>query len=430
MFFAQSYVSAFDGAGPPAGAAVEFDPRCAPLAIRVSALVRHVSTVLKLRTYFSSTLTPFVCPQCSRYSGKLGKYWLGPIDPTRPHDEPQGGYGLVKAGINSETGERVCCKLSHLEYEGTEAQRLEIVLQAGLKHVNVVNLKDVVFEKPAGRPKKQLCMIMELVAGGELFSEVVDQGGFGEDKARFYFRQILEGMAYCHTRKLAHRDIKLENLLLTGDRQFVKIAGFELAKSVSEPQYDKYVAPEMCTWSGKVLAEYDGFKSDMWACGVCLYAMTECRFPFMLRLNARRGSLPSDGGLDPDSLRSIQKAQYELNPERSPEYVAFLKRLLCPDAATRCIATEALMDPWILMGGGVTAAWTVDEVVAKVDAMDSSSMVVPTGYAQSEWVEQLKRVMTAKGDAEDDEEEAGFAAQGGGEDEPEMQDGEDEDDAF
>ena len=42
----------------------------------------------------------------SLYPEKLGKYWLGPIDPTRPHDEPQGGYGLVKAGIDSQTERR------------------------------------------------------------------------------------------------------------------------------------------------------------------------------------------------------------------------------------------------------------------------------------------------------------------------------------
>eukprot|EP01044_Picomonas_judraskeda_P021230 COSAG03_NODE_4942_length_1382_cov_3.820093_2_plen_130_part_00 len=82
----------------------------------------------------------------------------------------------MKAGVNSGTGERVCCKLSHLEYEGSEAQRMEIILQAGLKHPNIVDLKDIVYEKPAGRQRKQICMIMELLTGGELFSEVVDEG--------------------------------------------------------------------------------------------------------------------------------------------------------------------------------------------------------------------------------------------------------------
>jgi hypothetical protein len=166
----------------------------------------------------------------SRYPIQLGKYWLGPIDPTRPHDDPGGGYGVctavwaafssdrstaptqnwfgrggrrclthqlrgglagsVKAGINSDTGERVCCKLSHEEYEGTEAQvydcsihclltvprhqsssqfwlvmptlgvvpqRIEIVLQAGLKHMGIVDLKDIVYEPPSRGSRTGRC---------------------------------------------------------------------------------------------------------------------------------------------------------------------------------------------------------------------------------------------------------------------------------
>ena len=147
---------------------------------------------------------------------------------------------------------------------------------AGLKHENVVDLKDVVYEPPAGRSRVgKIRMIMELLSGGELFSEVVDNGGLSEDRSRHFFRQILLGMAYCHGRSLIHRDIKLENLLLTGDKQTVKIADFGLAKDVSEDAARtvigtaKYVAPEMLAG-----AEYDGFKSDMWSCGVCLYCMT------------------------------------------------------------------------------------------------------------------------------------------------------------
>jgi hypothetical protein len=66
-----------------------------------------------------------------RFPFKIGKYWLGPMDPSKkwdPDDERfRGGYGYVCAGINSETGEHVCCKMNHnLEYEGTEEQRLEV----------------------------------------------------------------------------------------------------------------------------------------------------------------------------------------------------------------------------------------------------------------------------------------------------------------
>jgi serine/threonine protein kinase len=353
-----------------------------------------------------------LCPPCSRYPEPFGKYWLGPIDPTRPHDEPPGGrYGLRKAGVNSETGESICCKISHLGYEGSEAQRVEIALHAGLRHVNVVDLKDIVFEKPAGRPKKQLCVIMELMAGGDLFSVVADQGGLSEDKTRIYFRQILEGMAYCHARKLIHRNIKLEALLLTGGRTTVKIADFGRARNASEDQTDDsvsvdlYSAPERLTG-----AEYDGFKSDVWSAGVCLYAMTEAKFPFVKlhRIRARRDSLSGlypgfgppaafDGARTEILKEDLVKGSYrQLKPDRSPEYMAFLKRLLCPDVATRYTAAEALMDPWILGDD-----WTVEAVQAKVAAMDSSSVVVPSGYAQADWVEQVKRVIARKYDSAD-----------------------------
>jgi serine/threonine protein kinase len=287
---------------------------------------------------------------------------------------------------------------------------MEIILQAGLQHENIVDLKDIVFEKPAGRPKKQICMIMELLTGGELFSEVVDNGGLPEPRARDYFKQVLLGMAYCHARKLVHRDIKLENLLLTGDRQTVKIADFGLAKNVSEDAAKtvigtaKYVAPEMLAG-----AEYDGFKSDIWSCGVCLYCMTECRFPFMKAGNDSVGGhgvhQTTAGNLR--LMKDLQAANYVLKAERSPEYVEFIKRLLCPDVASRYTAAQALMDPWILAGEDPAISQ------AKLDAMDTSSVVVPTGYAQADWMAQVKKVMDAKGD--------------GGADEPEMQDDDEED---
>jgi len=94
------------------------------------------------------------------------------------------------------------------------------LLHAALKHENVVNIIDVIKECPPvapGQPlstKKMIVIIMEIMMGGEMFAEVVDNGGLPEDQARRYTRQILLGLAYCHNRNIAHRDIKLENLLL------------------------------------------------------------------------------------------------------------------------------------------------------------------------------------------------------------------------
>ena len=126
----------------------------------------------------------------------------------------------------------------------------------------------------------QLGVVMEKIEGGELFDKVIDAGGLSEDVARVCFRQILQAMAYCHGRGVAHRDMKLENLIMT-TAQDCKVCDFGLAKNVAESAAStiigtgKYVAPDVLAGG-----EYDPFKADMWSCGVCLFCMVECAFPF------------------------------------------------------------------------------------------------------------------------------------------------------
>lgn len=74
--------------------------------------------------------------------------------------------------------------------------------------------------------------MLELVEQGDLFSFIKVKnkaGGFSEEFARHYFRQLIEAMEYCHYQKgVVHRDLKPENLLLSSDYQ-LKIADFGLS---------------------------------------------------------------------------------------------------------------------------------------------------------------------------------------------------------
>lgn len=56
--------------------------------------------------------------------------------------------------------------------------------------------------------------VLELVNGGELFDKLVQEQRFTEAKARYYFRQLINGVELCHKMKICHRDLKPENLLL------------------------------------------------------------------------------------------------------------------------------------------------------------------------------------------------------------------------
>ena len=376
----------------------------------------------------------------SKFPFKIGKYRLGPMNPSKP--PPQGGFGYVMAGINSETRERVCAKINHnVDFEGTPEQRKEIMLQAVLQHEGVVRIKDVVKDVPpkwkAGRWVRgdgpMIIVIMELMCGGELYAEVVDSHGLSEDKARFFFRQILLGLSYCHGRGIAHRDIKLENLMLSKDKTICKIGksnchstlrqqhchrpdrsanqpdvtcavvDFGLSKISTVTDDDtllgtiQYAAPEMFKEGGG----HDHRRADVWAAGVCLFAMTEVRFPFESAIVAAVGDRRAHGGfggsgvkqatrVDTACMNAIKGAKYRLDRQRSAEYRAFLAKLLCVDPATRYTAVEALHDPWIR--GTDWSTQHVDELVTALHN-ERATLVTPLEYSEAEWLEKMAKIV-------------------------------------
>ncbi|KNC73115.1 hypothetical protein SARC_14327, partial [Sphaeroforma arctica JP610] len=94
-------------------------------------------------------------------------------------------------------------------------------------------------------------MVMEYVAGGELFEYIVKHGKLSEDAARTFFQQIISGVEYCHRHKVVHRDLKPENLLLDTNNN-VKIADFGLSNIMTDGDFLKtscgspnYAAPEV-----------------------------------------------------------------------------------------------------------------------------------------------------------------------------------------
>jgi len=99
----------------------------------------------------------------------------------------------------------------------------EVSITKLIQHPRVVQLFEVLASKT------KIYLVLELVTGGELFDELAkEKGGFGEFKARRFFKQLVDGMMCCHDKGIVHRDIKLENLLLdcNGD---LKISDFGLS---------------------------------------------------------------------------------------------------------------------------------------------------------------------------------------------------------
>jgi len=88
------------------------------------------------------------------------------------------------------------------------------------------------YEKSSGKPSKTVSyIVLELAQGGELFDFIANSGSFSEPEARFFFKQFMEGLDYCHSHQVAHRDLKPENLLLDKDYN-LKIADFGFAAPI------------------------------------------------------------------------------------------------------------------------------------------------------------------------------------------------------
>jgi serine/threonine protein kinase len=72
--------------------------------------------------------------------------------------------------------------------------------------------------------------VTELAAGGDLISYVRKRRTVREDLAKLIFKQLIEGLRYCHSKGVLHRDIKLDNILLTAEGD-IKICDFGVANS-------------------------------------------------------------------------------------------------------------------------------------------------------------------------------------------------------
>lgn len=126
---------------------------------------------------------------------------------------------------------------------------------------------------------------MEYADNGTLLDLVKQKHSLSEKDAHLYFSQLIAGIQYCHSRHIAHRDLKLENLLMTTDN-CLKICDFGFARYFEYDANDRKLSATFCGSnayaSPELLKElpYNPMLADVFACGVILYAMVFGSLPF------------------------------------------------------------------------------------------------------------------------------------------------------
>ncbi|KAF7373257.1 Non-specific serine/threonine protein kinase [Mycena sanguinolenta] len=208
-----------------------------------------------------------------------------------------------------------------------------------LKHPNIVRLYDVI------ETDKYIGIIIEYASGGELFDHILAHRYLRERDASKLFSQLISGVWYIHQKKIVHRDLKLENLLLDRHRNVI-ITDFGFANRFEHRADDLmqtscgspcYAAPELVISEGL----YVGSAVDIWSCGVILYAMLAGYLPF------------DDDPANPDGDNINLLYKYIVNtPLSFPEYISdearsLLKMMLVPDPRKRASLEDVMRHPWL-----------------------------------------------------------------------------------
>ncbi|KDQ07769.1 hypothetical protein BOTBODRAFT_119569, partial [Botryobasidium botryosum FD-172 SS1] len=250
--------------------------------------------------------------------------WLGPwlLGDTLG----KGTSGLVRLAKHKHTGKLAAVKIipkvnidTSLPNGDLKAEKImrgvhrEMVILKLIHHPNVMAMYDVWEEE------SDLYLLLEYVQGGELFDHLVTKGRLQPAEALFFFKQIISGIEYCHRFSICHRDLKPENLLIDANRN-IKIADFGMAAygagmletSCGSPHY---ASPEIV--AGKL---YYGPASDIWSCGVVLFALLTGRLPFdnenlrvlLQRVRAGRYEIPTHV---PESAKDLIRKMLVVNPK-------------------------------------------------------------------------------------------------------------------
>ncbi|XP_057208215.1 MAP/microtubule affinity-regulating kinase 3 isoform X4 [Triplophysa rosa] len=289
----------------------------------------------------------------------------------------KGNFAKVKLARHILTGREVAIKIiDKTQLNPTSLQKLfrEVRIMKILNHPNIVKLFEVI------ETEKTLYLIMEYASGGEVFDYLVAHGRMKEKEARAKFRQIVSAVQYCHQKRIVHRDLKAENLLLDADMN-IKIADFGFSNEFTIGNKldtfcgsPPYAAPEL--FQGK---KYDGPEVDVWSLGVILYTLVS-------------GSLPFDGQNLKELRERVLRGKYRIPFYMSTDCENLLKRFLVLNPVKRGTLEQIMKDRWINAGSEEDELKPFLEPELDITDQKRIDIMVGMGYSREEIHESLTRM--------------------------------------
>lgn len=247
----------------------------------------------------------------------------------------RGSSAVVKRCYHRDFEKEYAVKIIKRDPKTDEAVLHEVSIMNHLDHPNLVKAVDF-FEE-----ENYFYIVMELMAGGDVFDRIIETNNYTEKDARDLAKVLLEAVDYMHRHQVAHRDIKPQNIFLESKNSHsaIKVGDFGFAKRVYTPKSltsrcgtPSYVAPEILKNQ-----PYDQ-TCDMWSVGVVLY-VTLCGYTPFMEENQEK------------MFERIQLGDWKFDKKDwahvSEEAKDLIKHLMNTNVDKRMTAARALKSKWI-----------------------------------------------------------------------------------
>lgn len=216
--------------------------------------------------------------------------------------------------------------------------RKELKIIQTLQHPNIIRIIEII------KTHRRAFIFMEFAENNSVAYYLQKNGEVSEYQALVWFSQTVSALYYLHSKSIAHRDLKNENILLDKDLN-AKLTDFGFScYTYNEETFEQVFSPTCCGTMAYIAPEvleppYDAKIADIWSLGICLYEML---------CNAR----PFDEKLSKIKFIQAQKARMwkfksKVEKKLSCHVKSLISEMLEPDISRRIKINKILSHPWI-----------------------------------------------------------------------------------